>query len=150
MQSLYKKEIWNCIQPPKSSNQRYISDIINYFSTIDSPAPWFITLLGYPTNKRYPLTSIIILVKIWEFPSLTLSLKKGNSHLVCIKIVKNLRNSHFCTKQITIFWNSHVFLTLVTTKVINFLKNPTKNVVKIVVIPMSSWGGVCLISVIAY
>ena len=52
--------------------------------------------------------------------------------------------------MIEYFGNSHVFFTLATKKVLNFfLDFPMKNVVNIFGIPMSSLGGVHLISGIA-
>ena len=51
--------------------------------------------------------------------------------------------------MIEYFGNSHVFFTLATKKVLSFLGFPMKNVVKIFGIPVSSLGGVHLISGIA-
>ena len=66
------------------------------------------------------------------------------------KIVKNWEFPFFVLKMIAYFGNSHVFFTLTTKKVlIFFLDFPMKNVVKIFGIPMSSLGGVHLISGIA-
>ena len=64
-------------------------------------------------------------VKIWEFP-------------------------FFVPKMIEYFGNSHVFFTLATKKCLIFFDFPMKNVVKIFGIPMSSLGGVHLISGIAH
>ena len=62
------------------------------------------------------------------------------------KIVKNWEFPFFVLKMIEYFGNSHVFFTLSTKKCLIFLDFPMKNVVKISGIPMSSLGGVHLIS----
>ena len=56
----------------------------------------------------------------------------------------------FVLKMIEYFGNSHVFLALQPKKCLIFGDFPMKNVVKIFVIPMSSLGGVHLISGIAH
>ena len=52
--------------------------------------------------------------------------------------------------MIEYFWNSHVFFTLATKIVLNLGDFPMKNVVKFFGIPMSSLGGVHLISGITH
>ena len=76
--------------------------------------------------------------------------KNRNSQSFMSKIVKNWEFPFFVLKMIEYFGNSHVVFTLATKKVLNFfLDFPMKNVVKIFGIPMSSLGGVHLISGIA-
>ena len=65
------------------------------------------------------------------------------------KIVKNWEFPFFVLKMIEYFGNSHVFFTLATKKVLILGDFLMKNVVKIFGIPMSSLGGVHLISGIA-
>ena len=66
------------------------------------------------------------------------------------KIVKNWEFPFFVLKMMEYFGNSRVFFILATEKVRNFFDFPVKNVVKIFGIPMSSLGGVHLISGIAH
>ena len=76
-------------------------------------------------------------------------LKDGNSQFFMSKIVKKMGIPIFVLKMIEYFGNSRVFFTLATKKMLNFFGFPSGNVGKIFGIPMSSLGGVHLISGIA-
>ena len=81
---------------------------------------------------------------------LKIVLINGNSQFFMSKIVKNWEFPFFVLKVIEYFGNSHVFFILATKKkVLYFLGFPMKIVVKNFGIPMSSLGGVHLISGIA-
>ena len=74
-------------------------------------------------------------------------IKIGNSQFFYIKNNKKM-NPIFCMKknQNKNFGNSRVFYTLATKKCLNVWEFPMKNVDNIFWIPMSSFGGVHLIS----
>ena len=64
--------------------------------------------------------------------------------------MSKMSKKFFVLKMIEYFGNSHVFFTLATKKVLNFLGFPMQNVVKTFGILMSSLEGVHLISGIAH
>ena len=80
---------------------------------------------------------------------LKIVLKKWEFSIFYVKNSKKLGIPIFVPKIIEDFWNSHVFFTVATKKVLFGGDFPMKNEVKIFGIPMSSLGGVHLISGIA-